>query len=263
MCWTRQALLLRKQRYAAMEPAHAAYERGTELNEGLATYVELRARKRLSPQFPAGEFGPDQIRQRAYVTGAALAFLLDRFRPNWAVTFATEDSQSLDAALDAAVATSAVCAPDEAAFAATRTRAKADIQQHQHQRAQRLGAFHGSAGWKVVIESAPSAPLWPQGFDPLNVERVDATHIMHKRYLKLGNDNGQVEIMGTHALTEGFGPHPLFQGIRELVIPGLPEPDTRTTGHKVEVNAGAMKAVFEPATATVSGNTVTIRLGKR
>ncbi|MEL7059806.1 MAG: hypothetical protein AAGN46_07240, partial [Acidobacteriota bacterium] len=43
-CWALRALALRSERFAGLDAAFAAYERGTELNEGLARYVELRAK---------------------------------------------------------------------------------------------------------------------------------------------------------------------------------------------------------------------------
>ena len=42
-CWARVALSYRRERFAAMDSAFPRYERLTELNEGLAAYVQLRA----------------------------------------------------------------------------------------------------------------------------------------------------------------------------------------------------------------------------
>ncbi len=46
-------------------------------------------------------------------------------------------------------------------------------------------AFLGRPGWKLEIASAQ--PLWPQGFDPLNVTLVARGEILHRRWVKLGN----------------------------------------------------------------------------
>jgi hypothetical protein len=43
ICAAREALAVRGQRYAQLGPSLAAYERGTELNEGLASWVERGA----------------------------------------------------------------------------------------------------------------------------------------------------------------------------------------------------------------------------
>lgn len=108
-----------------------------------------------------------------------------------------------------------------------------------------------------MLETTSTAPLWPQGFDPLNVERIAPTGILHKRYLKLGNDTGYVEVLGASAITDGFGPHPLFQGIRHAVIAGLPKPVVTAAASKVSIRMDAVTVSFEPATAAVSGTTVT------
>ena len=64
------------------------------------------------------------------------------------------------------------------------------------------------------VQAAHCEPLWPQSFDPLNVERVQGG-FLHKRFLRLGNDSGHLEVMDAgetdiEALTIGVGSHPLF-----------------------------------------------------
>lgn len=55
-CWAALAMRYRATRFAAMDSAFATYERRTELNEGLATYVQLRARGETTIAIPAAEF---------------------------------------------------------------------------------------------------------------------------------------------------------------------------------------------------------------
>ncbi|MGH9748582.1 MAG: hypothetical protein ACRD6R_01485 [Candidatus Polarisedimenticolia bacterium] len=55
-----------------MDAVFAAYERGTELNEGLAAYVEMRVAGGRSVDRPPTEFGPAEVRRRAYATGPTL-----------------------------------------------------------------------------------------------------------------------------------------------------------------------------------------------
>jgi hypothetical protein len=62
----------------------AEYERGSELNEGLARYVEWRASGDPSPPpFPRDDFAAQEIRARSYISGASLAILLDAAAPGW------------------------------------------------------------------------------------------------------------------------------------------------------------------------------------
>jgi hypothetical protein len=52
-CLAREAMARRAERFAAMDAAHAAYERDSEMNEGLATYVQLRATATTTVPIPA------------------------------------------------------------------------------------------------------------------------------------------------------------------------------------------------------------------
>jgi hypothetical protein len=260
-CWARQALALRGERCARLDSVFVAYERGTELNEGLATYVELRAAGRRPVDLPPGEFAPGAVRQRAYWTGSALAVLLDRFTPGWPAALEADDRQTLDAALAAALGEGKACAFGEDALAdATRT-AQADIATLAAERARRLAAFEDRPGWRVVVEAAGGGLLWPQGFDPLNVERLGAERVLHTRFLRLGNGSGQLEVLDAEALTEGAGSHPLFQGVRRVELTGLAEPELGKADGKVTVRARGLDLEFKGARATQSGETITVRLG--
>ena len=80
-CWTRAFIEVRRRRFTAIGAAAASYERGTELNEGLARFVEQRAGGHMST--PLLDPPPAQVRQRAYEVGAAMGTLLERLRPSW------------------------------------------------------------------------------------------------------------------------------------------------------------------------------------
>lgn len=264
-CWARRALALRGQRYAALDSASAAYERGTELNEGLAAYVEVRAAGRQTVELPADGFGPAEVRPRAYATGAALALLLDRLAPGWAASLEGDDRQALDVMLGRALGDGEACAFGAPEMAEAERRARADVAALGAARAERVAAFEGRLGWRVVVEAPAGAPLWPQGFDPLNVERVGPGRVLHARFLRLGNGAGHVEVLDAdsadvEALTEGAGPHPLFNGVRRLVLTGLPEPEVAEAGGTVGVRAPGLTAEFRGASVERGPREVTVRL---
>ena len=263
-CWSRRALALRAERYGRLDSASVAYERGTELNEGLAAYVEARAADRTTLDFPPGGYGPADVRRRAYATGTALALLLDRAAPDWRRAFDADDDQPLDAALGQALGAGEACAFGAAETAGAERRARADVDALAAERAERLAAFEGRPGWRVVVEAAGHL-LWPQGFDPLNVERVGPARILHARFLRLGNDLGHLEALdGTadvEVLTEGAGPHPLFNGVARVVLTGLQEPEVSEAGGAVEVSAPGFTATFEGAQIIRGGNTIIVQLG--
>jgi hypothetical protein len=94
-CWIAEALRVRNSRFAGMAPASVTYERNSELNEGLANYIQVKAAgETASFTLPSSGFYPEAVRQRAYQIGTAWALLLDRMTPGWQREMAT--AKSLD-----------------------------------------------------------------------------------------------------------------------------------------------------------------------
>lgn len=268
-CWGRVALSYRRERFAAMDSAFVAYERLTELNEGLAAYVQLRAAGGATVTIPEGEFLPEAVRLRAYTIGPAWAILLDRLAPEWRASLEANDRQSLDGLLDAALngpgaPTSAPCAFTPVEVGAAKRDARIDAADVTAGWGTRQRAFETKEGWRVVIQSAPGHPLWPQGFDPLNIDRVDGG-LIHTRFLKLGNDAGQMTALDEadadiEARTAGIGPHPMFNGISwvEIVLPARPVVE-RTAG-AVTIRGPGFTAEFKNATVDDSGREILVQL---
>jgi len=254
-CWARQALAFRRERFAAMDSAFSRYERLTELNEGLATYVQLQAAGKHGVHIPEKEWRPAEIRLRTYAIGPALGFLLDRFAPGWKQSLETEDGQFLDEVLEASLrdtSTTAPCSLPADEIAAIERRARADAGAVVTERTTRRVAFDARTGWRVVVLAAATHPLWPQGFDPLNVERVTGG-LLHARMLQLQNDSGAVHVIDEagadiEALTEGAGAHPLFNGVRRLEITGLQRPKVTRDAGKISLRAAGLIADFDAAT---------------
>ena len=120
--------------------------------------------------------------------------------------------------------------------------------------------FAAQVGWKIVVLAAANAPLWPQDFDPSNVRRLGASDVLHTRHLKLGNDAGAIESF-THSLTTGAGAHPLFNGVRQLTLAGIPrEPRVQDSQGKLTLEAEGIKAEFRGARLERAGQTLTINL---
>lgn len=253
-CHAGLAFAARWERFAAMDSAFSRYERASELNEGLATYVQLRALDRSTVEIPGAEWPATAVRDRFYAVGPALAFLLDRFRPGWREELERDDRRSLDGMLGEALtgsgergAGSGTCTMSRAEDEAIRSAAARDAGAVVAARTERRRAFDAPAGWRVTVEAADGHPLWPQGFDPLNVELVDGG-LLHTRFLRLGNDAGTIEGVDgeadLEAFTEAAGAHPLFNGVRRAVFL-LPSPPTlvRKDG-KVVVTAPGFRAEF-------------------
>jgi hypothetical protein len=207
-CWGELALAFRRERFGRMPAGAVAYERGNELLEGLASYVESRA-----TLAEAGNGG-----------GAC------------EVTPAQRDSVGAAAA--------------------------SDVDQLRTRLARQRITFLEQPGWRLVVE-APSGPLFPQGFDPLNVHTVSPGEVLHTRWIKLGNAAGTAEVLGRSALTVASGAHPLFNGVRQLTVTGLAdEPAVTEANGTVTVRAEGVTAELRGAVVERSGQTVIVRLGR-
>ncbi|MEO5824396.1 MAG: hypothetical protein ABIR59_00740 [Gemmatimonadales bacterium] len=265
-CWARAALDARSRRYALLDSASIAYERGTELNEGLASYVERKVRDDDAEIIPPDEYGIADVRVRAYASGLAFAVLLDRHGPGWAESLESHDAQFLDALLTTALGPRPACAFPRAFVDAATGRAVADIARLAASRAAQLATFHARNGWRVIIES-PNSPLWPQGFDPINVERLTAGDVLHSRFLRLGNDAGAITMLDEagadlDALTSAHGAHPLFNGIDRVEVAGLADPRVEVVGDTLRVKVVGLSAEFLGATVSRSEKTVVVRIGR-
>lgn len=268
-CWALVAMDARRQRFAAMDSAFSRYERLTELNEGLASYIQLYALYQ-NVEFPEDEFDATAARLRTYTVGPALAYLLDRFRPDWMESLEHDDRQFLDEMLAAAIADAnpaPACAftPDE--LARIETRAKADAGAVATKRQTLRREFDAYPGWRIIIEAGAKDPLWLSGFDPLNVELVEGG-VLHTRFASLKNDDGSVEALDgdgadVTVFTEGPGPHPLFNGVTRAVIHVSAQPDVNIRGERrVDVKAPGVLIRTTHATIREREREVRIRLGK-
>jgi hypothetical protein len=259
-CWASRAMEQRRGRFARMPAGSVAYERGTELNEGLAAFMEDIAQDRHIPDLPADGYGPDQVRQAVYAIGPAQAALLDRFDPAWKMKIDSGAAASLDQllAVDLPLAESAGCAFTAEEKAGARARAGEDTAKLIAGRKADRAAFFARPGTRLVIE-AGSHPLGLQGFDPLNVESLGGVEILHKRLLQLSNDRGTVEVLNREALSEGAGAHPLFDGIRVLTLTGLSaEPKVTGEGETVKIEAEGFTATLKGALVQTSASLVRI-----
>lgn len=262
-CLAAAAMRARATRFEGLDSASVAYERASEMNEGLANYVQLRA-SHTAARLPAEDFLPELVRQRSYATGAAMAQLLDRLMPAWRDSLEHDDRLPLDALLGRAATARASrlrdCAPDDAAherFEMEARRAAADVAARR--RAAR-DTFLATPGTTLEVV-ANGAPLGVAGFDPLNVTRVSPAEVLHARYLELGAAGGAtVEVMGHASLTRAAGDHPLFSGVRAVTITGLATPTVSDEGGVVTVRAEGITVHAPAASVERTGNLVRITL---
>jgi hypothetical protein len=265
-CWARVTLVFREKRFAMLPAGSVSYERQTELNEGLARYVEHRATgEGAEDVLPAKEFRPEEIRRRAYDTGTALAVLLDRFSPSWRSSLTATDKVSLDELLVTALEHHAshhfLCGLSADQRASIAERAFGDGRDLHARRAEQKRSVLERPGWTVIVD-ASGTPLFPQSFDPLNVQLLAPDEVLHGRLLTLGNQKGTIEVIGRSSVTYAAGAHPLFNGVARIAISGLPdEPRIVETDRAVSVSSEGISGKFDGAVVHRHGQTITIRLG--
>lgn len=268
-CWAREAIGVRRRRFAALDSAFSGYEQGNELNEGLASYIQLLAEGRTTVEFPPNEFPAIAVRDRIYTVGPALAFTLDRLAPGWQDTLEQNDRQPIDLLLERALARIDSPPPGSCGFtaedrSAIERAARADAAAVAANRVERRRAFDARSGWRVVVHAADGRPLWPKGFDPLNVETVEGG-VLHRRFLELSNDSGDLRIIDEsgadpESFTVAAGAHPLFNGVKLAAVAGLPRPDITEETGRVQVRGPGIQAAFSNATIAVEGTIIRIQL---
>lgn len=268
-CWSWQALSLRAERFSNMDTPFSAYERGTELNEGLATYVQLRANGKKDVRMPRQGFAAVDVRPRAYATGAAFALLLDRINPEWPALFERGGPESLDAALQSELVSGNRDVSDRCAFTdvevvAVNKAAESDVAAVASRQEEQRARFDELDAWRLVVKAADGKPLWPQGFDPLNVERVRGG-VIHTRFLRLGNDQGYLEVIDAgdvdiEAFTVGAGLHPLFNGVKEVSIVGLAEHEFTAGDGPLSFRVPGLEVEFAQANISRSSRETVVHL---
>jgi hypothetical protein len=241
--WAACAIQTRRERFAQLPAAASGYERGTELKEGLARYVQWLGGD-VDPLFPDTEFPAAAVRDRAYSSGAAMALLLDALDPAWKGRLEEGDSRPLEDILASAAGPAKPEGFARADIERENRRAAAEVAALGAERERKRREILEGPGWKLVLE--PAEPMQPQGFDPLNVERLSASEVLHTRFVKLSNSAGSVEVLGLRCLTESAGKHPLFEGIRRATIE-LPGPP------RIEEEAGTIRITGEGLTVAYRG----------
>jgi hypothetical protein len=256
LCFLDAALASRRDRYARLPAGAAAYERGIELNEGLAQYVEYKSISR-APALTREDFPLELIRQRGYAIGQVYALMLDKYAADWKETIG---DTALDELLRSRLSTSLHRPHKRCGVPEQMASAQQEVTALIASRAQRKQAFLSAPGWRIEI-IAGKEPLWPQRFDPWNLQNLGNNEILHTRWATLGNGAGAIEALDHPSLTEGVGPHPLFNGAKRYIITGLAAPPSlNEKDGKVTIDTPEARGTFTGASVTTTGQTVVVRL---
>jgi hypothetical protein len=216
-------LAVRQARAKALGPEFIRADRGIEYQEGIPTFLEVRlleeAKKSAastpglgvedpyalgftsSPELRSGDyvgrllkFSSDAgtTRTRAYGTGMALALVLDRLGLDWKPAALTSDKY-----LDEILADAVPLAPTAAATVLASM--KKDYRYEEmlrlvQEKTSRLAqdrkaaadAFLRQQGIQVTLRF-PDGPVELRAFDPMNIQRIDASRAIHRRMLRLAS----------------------------------------------------------------------------
>jgi hypothetical protein len=263
LCWAKAFLKVREERFDRLPASAAAYEQATELREGLARYIQGEVAGE-APAIPADGFRPEDVRERAYETGHALAVLLDRLAPDWKRRLVESvEGVALEVALDEAIRGTPVrdcgAGPDEIARARALARSDSADLVSRDQRAR--ASFDNARGWSIEIV-ADTDPLNALRFDPLNVRVLDDRHVLHSRWIQVGNDAITAEVLDRDAMTRGLRGHPLFAGIDRFQVTGLREPEVAERGDTLRIVGDGVTVNAIGATLEREGQAIRI-LGTR
>lgn len=262
--WAAEAVRIRSERLGRLSEGAAGYERGSELNEGLASYVEHKAAwPEDIPVLSEDRFGAEDIRIRCSVVGRAFAVLLDQLAPNWKQLLDSGHVQLLDEALRSAVERVQPASFTQAEMDDALERARLDVNAIEQHRVELRHEFRTREGWKLTIHAAEGNPLWPQAFDPSRVRKLSDSEVLHERFLKLGNDCGELEVLDRDCLTISAGAHPLFTGVSRLEITGLGnEPQVARSGRGATIRAQGVTGSFRRVDSQLSDRCIDIWLGQ-
>ncbi len=268
-CWTLRALRARQDRYAGMAPEFPTYERGTELLEGLASYVEAMSVGQTRVDLPREGYAANEVRGRCYEIGHALAVLLDAFAPMWKTAFEADDTQALDVyLLEVLEKSGGQCGEfTESEIAHFEAVARVDVQDLLAQRSEQRRAFDSQVGMRLSVIASDTEPLWVSGTDPSNLRIVEGG-VLHTRFVHIHHERGQVEMLtdrmdDVRALTVAVGPHPLMDGVLRLTIAGLDALDVVPDGGTVNISGSGLTAQFTNATVDETDAQVTVYLDKQ
>ena len=255
--WAARAVQIRAERFASLGDAFVRYEGRSELNEGLAAYIQWQAEGSADdPSLPQPDFAAQEVRQRTYATGTAFARLLDDIDPGWKKRI--DDTDTLDRLLRAALTDVPPITIDDDVKRRATEHAAAESAAFLEHIARVRRELDEAAGTRVTIV-AGSEPMAPAGFDPLNVTAVAAKEVVHHRYLELSSSAGQLQLDGVASLTVGAGEHPLFQGISRITFT-VPALDVQETADGVTLTAEGVGATLAGATVRRDERAVVVTL---
>ncbi len=227
--WIAHAVKSRLNFDAEAPPIASEYVRMIELQEGLPWYIDMRARQ-LEPAMlymNSMYANANEIRRRAQVSGAARAYLLDEFFPDWKTILNRRANTNADlndllrsvvnrrGLLDDPLPEGLIREYDQ--------RAGGRIRSFNTRRRTLAHEWSHAQGYHLNVDLS-DLPMIATGFDLYHILRLEDNRLLHEKWLRLTNNRGTIEARNQWMLTSPAGEHPLFSGISRFEIAGMGSP---------------------------------------
>lgn len=201
--WAAEGLRVRSQRLGLLDENTARYERNLERFEGIADFLRCAARRRpiaFLPESCPDDLSDVEIPDCGSRAGCMIAFLLDRFSPDWKGRMEAGAYEYLETELESALRVF----PPKRTFSIAdlveiRQKAEDDILRQSAERTELLQRFLARPGFRVEI-IAGNEPLKPLSFDEAGLVRMSDGESFHRGPLSLKSSTANLEIR-TEALT--------------------------------------------------------------
>lgn len=187
------------------------FERSIESFEGPAYYSEYQFHKRFSDQpesiktnyyqnhfwepLVSPYYGRDNLRLRHLSAGFAMCYLLDKYTTDWKKEYYQSKKSLFDFFVSKFKPVQSGLPDLEAQYA----KSKFHIENQIADRKTELQRFNDQPGIKIILDFQ-SIPQF-RGFDPVNAIAIDNSIILHKTFLRLGNDDNQLFIENKDVIT--------------------------------------------------------------
>ncbi|NJO56599.1 MAG: hypothetical protein HC834_10010 [Rhodospirillales bacterium] len=89
--------------------------------------------------------------------------------------------------------------------------------------------------------------------------------LLHTRFLRLGNDAGQLQAIDEgaadiEAFTVAAGEHPIFTGVQRITIVGFNKPEWTSMGGTVQVRGEGLELELKGATLSPDGRDLIVHM---
>lgn len=249
---------LRMERRKEIAADAVGFESGEESNEGLCHYIEYRALdlaypqradlrdKRLEALRQTGALARD--RDRFYVTGMAIALLLDRLRPGW-----KQEYESSPALIDELLAKAVPPQSTPRDLKALIRDEQSKLDKRSDEGSRRLGVMLNS-GYKVLVEVGEAKKvLQLRGFDPFGAVQLTPDHIAHT-FLMLDMPGVKMEFTGVPVIYEKLQDALWCMLPEEVVLAAI-----KKMGEKLVIQGQGYRLEFEKMEAAQRGRELRIK----